>query len=128
MSYRCQTSDFLDSLCLNKNTPDISEPQRLIRYTRNSCTLQIYALFIRLHMLPHKKWKFNAKQLTAITLSTLLFMRNSFLKSPKWLSAEKRGNCLCRARLFGATVTLLYVYLLHWIEHPTDIGNIINIA
>lgn len=128
ISYHCQTSDFLDSLCHNKSAHDIVEPMGLIKYSTNTCTLQIYALLIRLHVLPHERRKFTTKQLTRITQSTLLFMRNSYLKLPKWMFPEKCDNCLCRPRLFGATVTLLYVFLLHWIDYPKDIGNMINIA
>lgn len=124
ISYRSKTSELLDALCLNKNTYDITEPQGVIKYTTDSCTLQTYASIIRLYILPHQKRKFSIKQLTAIIQSTLLFMRYSFLKLPKWLVMEKRGGCVCRARLFGATVTLLYVYLAYWIDHPKEIGNI----
>lgn len=126
ISHRLKTSEFLDALCLHKNTYDISEAHRSIKYTTDSCPLQTYALVIRLYILPHEKRKFSIKQLTAIVQSTLLFMRNSSLKLPKWLAMEKRGGCLCRARLFGATVTLLYVYLLYWIEHPNEIGNFLH--
>lgn len=123
VAYRSKTSDFLDVLCLNKNTFDITEPQRFIRYTTDSCTLQIYAMFIRLYILPHEEMKFSIKQLTSVTQSTLMFMRYSYLKLPKWLAKKQHGSCLCRERLFGATITLLYVYLLYWIEHPNEIGK-----
>lgn len=123
ISYRSKDNDLLDSLCQNKNTYDIIEPQGFIKYGSDSCTLQIYAAFIRLYILPNKERKLSIKQLTEIIQSTFLFMRNSFLKLPKWLATEKRGSCLCRVRLFGAVVTLFYVYLLYWIEHPQEIGN-----
>lgn len=121
MSYR--SNDFLDTLCVQRNAPDMSEPQGFIRYTADSCPLQTYALLIRLYTLPNEKVKFTVAQLTAITESTLLFMRYSLLKSPKWFIAGKCANCLCRARLFGAVVSLLYVYFTHWIEYPNDIGK-----
>ncbi|KAJ6649023.1 hypothetical protein Bhyg_04255 [Pseudolycoriella hygida] len=123
-SYRCEKNEFLDALCVNKSTYDISEPQKTIKYTTDACTLQTYSLFIRLYILPHERRKFSMKQLTAIIQSTMLFMRNSFLKLPKWLVTKKRdGGCLCRTRIFGATVSLLYVYLLHWIEHPNEMDS-----
>ncbi len=113
--------DFLNALCLNRNTYDITEPQGYIRFRADSCTLQMYALLLRLHVLPHETMKFSIKQLTEITLSSLLFMRYLLVNIPKWF--VKRCSCLCRTRMFGAIVTLLYVYLLHWIEHPKAIGN-----
>ncbi|XP_037047670.1 uncharacterized protein LOC119082296 [Bradysia coprophila] len=123
MSCRPENEAFLDALCCSRNTCDIAEPQGYIKYTEDSCTLQIYALLIRLHILPHEKIKFSIKQLTVITQSTILFMRYSLLQSPKWLITDKRGSCLCRARMFGVVVTLLYVYLLHWIEYPNEIDS-----